>query len=722
MRQHIQIAAIVALAGACVPALAQDSISNAGGGLPGDALYPDEQNCSAYVVDLSPIISTQGHVFGAAPILKTQKWDPAFFNNLPSTSAISPDVLVGVPYARSTYQFWNTPGSGINGKMNNFGQFVNPTGESTQFAVVQGNFGGGTLLDNSDAFNGVIGALVNFDPADANRLFVDRYHAAVNRPNSAIDPSARLGGYSIDANGNLYFVGSAGAPGPNPLTGSNWYRTRLADRNCNVQNIITDLNASSDATDRLVTNAFSLHPAPNMMPASIAGGNGLVGGINFSGQYVYGGMAPLSANNTYVDTTVAGSTRGKLSSTSADLLNAGASHAQSYGQLAKGPAGRTTVFNVHSVDDTGTLITKKAFEIPLDGTFITDNDDGFALAYSTDSQFYTYTGAATFQGVGHIAMGQDQDGRALMASTIMENMTNVPEPGDNNDDWSNQIVVARYDPVADTTEWTFAAYVDQFAIGTPDHGKPIYDAAGVEIGQLVDLLNLTGGAPLGPIMSAPAIDSAGNIWFMGAVELYDRLAPGVSDFDGALLRAIYDPATFSYRLEMVLEVGQQIDGLNSGRKYRINFLGTATNAGTPNPAALWTSNVAEHAWNNSDISGVAPSDPITNGGLVVSTSIIYDTNQDGIFNDPTSAAYDPLSPSDEAYSVLMYIGYYQTEVVDPCPSPADYVDDDVLDISDVFAFLTFYSGGDMQADITLDGLIDISDVFAFLTLYNAGCP
>ena len=94
-------------------------------------------------MDLSPIISTQGHVFGVGPLLKTNRIDPipTFFNNLPSASSISPDLLEDVLFSRSTYSFWNTPGSGVNAEFNNPGQpFDASKSLGSQFSVVQGSF------------------------------------------------------------------------------------------------------------------------------------------------------------------------------------------------------------------------------------------------------------------------------------------------------------------------------------------------------------------------------------------------------------------------------------------------------------------------------------------------------------------------------------------------------------------------------------------------------
>ena len=54
--------------------------------------------------------------------------------------------------------------------------------------------------------------------------------------------------------------------------------------------------------------------------------------------------------------------------------------------------------------------------------------------------------------------------------------------------------------------------------------------------------------------------------------------------------------------------------------------------------------------------------------------------------------------------------------------PVDLVDDGVLDIFDVFAFLDAFGSGDLAVEYTGDGLLDIFDVFAFLDAFNAGCP
>ncbi len=57
------------------------------------------------------------------------------------------------------------------------------------------------------------------------------------------------------------------------------------------------------------------------------------------------------------------------------------------------------------------------------------------------------------------------------------------------------------------------------------------------------------------------------------------------------------------------------------------------------------------------------------------------------------------------------------------PCHADLLEDDVLNIGDVLAFLTAFAAGDPIADFASPrGLHDISDVLAFLRYFGEGCP
>jgi hypothetical protein len=65
-------------------------------------------------------------------------------------------------------------------------------------------------------------------------------------------------------------------------------------------------------------------------------------------------------------------------------------------------------------------------------------------------------------------------------------------------------------------------------------------------------------------------------------------------------------------------------------------------------------------------------------------------------------------------------GAYEFQPEASCP--ADFTDDGLLDVFDVFAFLNAFNAMDAAADFTDDGLFDVFDVFSFLNAFNAGCP
>lgn len=68
-----------------------------------------------------------------------------------------------------------------------------------------------------------------------------------------------------------------------------------------------------------------------------------------------------------------------------------------------------------------------------------------------------------------------------------------------------------------------------------------------------------------------------------------------------------------------------------------------------------------------------------------------------------------------------YLGLYGGGEVDPCPSIADFNNDDVLDFFDVQIFLGLFSAHDQLADLVDDNVWDFFDVQTFLGAFSAGC-
>jgi hypothetical protein len=697
MNRHIVVAALVACAGTAV---AQDSISNAGTSLPGDGLSPwaPAAQQASYVVDLSPFATSWGTTFGIAPIMKTSRASSGFTGSLGSAQFLSNDLVIGAAqYASDAYALWeNAPGFGVNPANNNTPNTVNPSGMSNRFAAAFTEFS-----TNNGAFNynGVLTAIVNYNPNEPGRLFVKRVVSAVNTADDLTGDSAQIGFGSVDADGNTYFraddFGLAGSPALPSVTGNNLFRVRANARGPVVNQISGNI-AAHDATDALATGNGGVLVVPNNIPASVAA-LPAIATVDFGGNFVRGAAAPLTADTTHLDPIVAG-TRGALGSTLLAPLGSGVS---TYAVLAQDGSGSTNGFNLFSVDATGNVIDKTAMYSP---TMVTDNDDGFTLTYSGVQEFLQYRSQTPFRGgTGQIALGKDRNGLGLAAATMHENGLS--------DDFSTQIIVARHDATTGATEWAMAAYIDQ-VFDTGRSGKEILDGPGGNvIGVLTPLFNVTGGIPLGPSMSTPVFDAAGNIWFVGAVELFD-LGGGFSDFDSALLRAVYDETTFSYQLELIVQLGQSFAGLNSGRNWSIRFTGIA-DSNSVDSGTMFSGNGSSTTWNGTPIADLANVDARTSGGIVLNAAITYDVDNDGVF--------DTALGIDEGYNALLYIGVVP-EVGGPC-NDADFAEPfGTLDFFDVQAFLGLFSAMDPAADLVPDGIFDFFDVQAFLQAFSAGCP
>jgi hypothetical protein len=167
-------------------------------------------------------------------------------------------------------------------------------------------------------------------------------------------------------------------------------------------------------------------------------------------------------------------------------------------------------------------------------------------------------------------------------------------------------------------------------------------------------------------MSAPMFDSVGNVWFTGSFEL--NATPGTVQV--GLMRAVYQPASFSYRIELVLKQGDVFAGRNSGTNYKIDFLPMNTSTGIISSSAPWSSNISETAFENQSTAGLNTSDAATLGGIVVQASIIYDVNNDGMYIRSTGTGGVPGSP-DEDYTALLYVSAASDCNANGIPDDAD---------------------------------------------------
>lgn len=156
---------------------------------------------------------------------------------------------------------------------------------------------------------------------------------------------------------------------------------------------------------------------------------------------------------------------------------------------------------------------------------------------------------------------------------------------------------------------------------------------------------VTGGAINGPSFSAPMIDSAGNVWFLSAIELTGtptRLTVG-------LIRAVWDATRGGYELELVFASGDVVSGANSGRNYQISFLPVA-DSNSVSSGTAWSHNISEQGHNGQVHPTVPTRSSLNLGGITISAVVTYDYDNDG---DYESCLTTPGS-DDQEYSVMLY--------------------------------------------------------------------
>jgi hypothetical protein len=712
------------------PAFAQESVSIAGG-LPGDAVSPwadataplGSEQCNNYVVDLTPFLSFADTPFGIAPIIKASKTSSDFFCSMLSAQSISRLQHMNVPFHAGSYGLWNDAGYGVNNNpsINTPGTPVS-TSEllGNQFATVFAEF---STTDTGANYNGIISGFVNYLPSDPARLYVSRINAAVNSCDNASN-YAKFGIGSVDEDGHIHFrCDDDGATGGNctfngtPLHKfgtdmNNIFRLSMADRDCDILNVISDDYLAGGLFDLpatpewLIRNTTIVHNTPNTMPSSVTGGVPLYLGGNFNGQYVRGpAFGSITSDQTHLNLASMTDHRGNFGYTTrnCDLLNS--THGMG-GVLAYDLNDETTMISLFGLDGNGDVTGVLPLTLPA---VITDVTTGQTNWDGLNEFNHYHSQTAFLGGNAPVALGKDQQGNLLVAAEVDHPIS----PASYYD--VNYIAVARVDCATGEEKWTMAGWTT-YEDG-PLEGKPFFDSTGTAIGEMTVLSMVTGGDPFGPSVSAPMIDSAGNVWFLSAIEMYNPL--GNPGYTTGLLRGVYSADYMGtgepgYVLELVFLAGQVFHGQNSNRDYKIIFLGIADNDSVDSGTA-WSSNMSETA----HLGGPCPigydtKDPWTLGGVVVRVTILYDQNNDGEFIKATGAGGDPESP-DEDYNVLLYVGA-------ACGGVPDTNRDGDVDLADFAKFQSCFTGAGSGpvldackvADLDCDTDVDLDDYENFV--------
>jgi hypothetical protein len=639
------------------PALAQDSVSLLQG-LPGDAVsaYATNEQLNTYVADLQTLTTSWNTRFGIAPIIKASKdsaTPASFFTHLISAQAISNTLQVDVPFPFGSYRVWTGPGFGVNdnGLLNNPGNPVDTSmSRGNQFAVTFAEFGGNS--------NNVIGGVINYLPSDPTRLYVARIAAAVNGDSGACN-LAQTGVGAVDSNGNSYFrvddFGTqASCGGRSRIIEDNLFRVRMLSRNTSALNILHSTGASDGgASDWLVVNNTVVHNTPSCIPENIAGRPILIGS-NFSTRYVReNAPGSTTADGSHLDPSLplSADQRGNVAYTHRNFSFVNSTNGVA-AILVKslGSNSPTDAINVWGLGTNAAVAGTLLLTLPASNA-ISDPCTGFdpSMTGPGQNEFTHYTSQTAFRGNAQVALGVDPAGRLLAAAAV-----NYPTFTAANNPF-NYIAVARTD-AAGMTSWTIAAHSldDAFAV----RGKPILDGPGGNVvGYLTSLAQVTGGTPFGPSISAPMMDSVGNLYFLSAIE---RLTPGGSDLGVGLIRAVYDPNAFCYELELMLHTGQVLRGRNSNTNFQIRFLSIA-DSDSINSSTTFSANINQSTHRGIDRADIAPCSPDSLGGLVFTAEIVYDVDGDGQFTKVTGANGDPNS-NDQEYNVLLYVGSTTAEL------------------------------------------------------------
>jgi len=684
--------ALAAIAGLAAPALAQDSISNLGTGLPGDSpdAFAAGDQVDKYVVDLVPFTTSWGTEFGLGVLHKSPAVDGpgGFFGSLVSAQAISQNTITA--NVNDSFDFWQQAGAGVTDRNSAPGS-LDLSGDVIQQASLFGSFSG----DN----NSVSGTVINIDPADSSRLFVTRVLAATNQDASGTGNTAQFGVGSVDAAGNAYFRADDFGTAGNSITGNNLGRVRMLDRAAGAFNQITGpglVGADAASTDALETGFPDPILTPSNLPAEIFGGSGAVVTTSFAADILFGGASPLSTSPVPPENDF----RGSLGMTPKAFSGYGAS-AATFSSLDKDAAGATNSIRTFAVDSTGaptsagTLFTRSSS--------ITDNSNGFVLNAPDSASVHHFSQTAFRGGNGQI------DGQVLPSGNLLATATLAVNQASRFEQDPDNFIVAFRETAAGTVEETLVAYT------TFSDNKEILDGPGGNaIGTLLPIDVAFGGAT-GPSMSAPSIDSAGNVWFVAPFQL------DAEDFANVgLFRAVYNPANFSYELELVLRAnffdGTTLTGLNSNTPFRLTFTSIA-DSNSISSGTFWSSNVSADAALDQDPADFDPADPNTLGGAVLSVELSYDVDGDGVHDDPTAGAGDPASV-DESYNGLVYIGAI-TSVVEECPLEFD--GQPGLTFGDLNAYVGDFFNNPTNPDLEFDGNTGITfgDLNAYVAAFFA---
>jgi hypothetical protein len=741
-RALIGVAAASGIAGGLAPARAQDSVAPTGG-LPGDALdaykttSPSEQ-VNAYIVDLSPITSSWGNAYALAPLAKSSKANSAlFFNHLVGAQAASADLTYG-PFPRPSYLGWHVAGQGIADGVNTvpvddgsgrYGTVVT-TGLSYQFGAAFMEFGGGpdATLGSGDDEQNVIGSVTNFTFREPNRLYVTRVNALSNKLTSTIGntATASLGLGSVDAGGNVHtLIDGFGVLAASRVTNHNYVRVRTLSRDPSKVNRFQQSGPNdAAATVRLIDTATSL-TTPAGVPTSVAGrpvALGLAFNSNLQFEQAPGSAA---ATTTAFVPTATDRARGNVSYTTGNFgpVHNGANDTGTGAVLLRTDANTTTrAVTVWGVNIDGSADSALALTLPTAPGSLVDPTDGFdpgaAFGPLAGHEFTSYGSQVCFRGGnGQVALRVLPGGDLLAAAAV----TPLGAAAQNPQPEPTYLAVARVNAGTHAVTWTIAAHSGDAAGSADGSSKAILGDFGADgrpgtgdagegdgvldatpIGRIALFSQVYPGLDYGPAISSPAMDSAGNLYFIAAVELNTTTG---TELTTALLRANYEPklgGTGGYTLELLLRVGDVVAGRNSTRNYQVQFMGVA-DGDSVDSGSVWSGSILGPSQPGADLTALPGDTPMTLGTLLVRAKIVYDADNNGKFIDPSTQGG---TGGDQAYNVVLALM--------PRIRVADFNRSGIVNSTDVSDMINAWFELRPESDWNANGVINSTDVSDFI--------
>ncbi|MEM9167132.1 MAG: hypothetical protein AAGB48_08910 [Planctomycetota bacterium] len=743
---------LVLCAGSAAGVAAQDSVSIDALG-PGDAIDAADasRQVTRFVVDLDQRASSAGNLYRLGPVIKSSAL-PLTGSILPRNAgfrgqALSRTFDLSSP-ATGQFAAWSAPGEGV-GPNNAAPTLVDlPAGPLAALGIA--------FADQADGTSSVIAGRLSFDPADRTRLYIERIVAATGSADASLGVSSSLAVGAVDAALSIAVRADGFAlPGPSAITDDDILLIAADLRDPATVNIIDDSAAADasatfllfDGSDLAGTNPLEGPlTVPQLLPT--ASGGPATFGATFAPEalladHTTASLGLLTPDPAFVGLpTDASGIRGSLAVAPVTPLGGTATSAA----VLADASGSALYLGLAGLDSGGLVTNNAIFSAPVT---IQDNLDAYDAIGAPFGEFRNWRGEIGLLGAaGAAAVSQDGSGLVLAAGLFDLACATCDAPsklggtvtfgaGDANAR-SQGIAVLRFDPAdpVTTAQWALAAWTNA-DLGT---GKPIRDDSGSTIGRLITSDAADGISA--PSIAGPSLDSQGNLVLVASYVDYGLDGIGDTTDDAVrngLFRAVYEPASFAYDLELIIGTGHTATS-QTGIDYRIRSLSLADSA---SEQTFLSGNATAEAFPGS--TPADPNDPDSLGAVAVAATITYDANADGSFDtspgtlDETyntmlivipdeqlppftdcnsNGTDDPIDVADGSSEDINADG-----VPDECQITrlcADVNNDGIVTDSDFFAWVTEFQNGGYRGDVNNDGNVTDSDFFAWVVFFFEG--